>query len=270
MDNNDLLRQLISERDERNKYREMQEQKHKKFMKTLGINIDGVIRSLYEQFDKVYRKTYIHNPNLIAMNEDFTVRDYSEEEVDDFEDKSRLRELEMINLPLTSPNLTNHYKFENVKDMIGDKFLTPKEACDQFMYEKYTFQIFADAEEYENACEIINKIQIFGLKNNLFNVVLLSTVKSPAIPSTYYFLSKNHSRARNIMFLEEDYLKWGFCDVLIDCVPEALQSVPEDKKIIKINQPFNQWDKAEYSFDSLSKMYGDKEFFDGEFVKMFE
>lgn len=238
-------------------------------MKTLGINIDHVLRDSYAQFDKMYRKVFIHNPNLVNMDEGFSYKEYTDEEIDEIEKKSKAKELELISLPMSSYDLTNHYKFEKIKDVSGERILTPKEACEKFMYDDYPFQIFGSSEEYENANDAFNKIQAYGFKNKLFNVILFSSLKTSAIPSTYAFLSKHHSRARTVMFLEEDHLKWDFCDVLIDAVPESLQSKPKGKKTIKINQSFNKWDKADYEFDSLYKMYNDKNFFENDFLKLF-
>ena len=39
-------------------------------MKKLGINIDGVIRDFHNQFDKQYRKVFIHNPSIVGMDEE--------------------------------------------------------------------------------------------------------------------------------------------------------------------------------------------------------
>ena len=51
-----------------------------KKIKTIGINIDGIIRMFFEQFDKQYRKVFVHNPALVATNEDtHTFREYTQE-----------------------------------------------------------------------------------------------------------------------------------------------------------------------------------------------
>lgn len=238
-------------------------------MKTLGINIDHVLRDSYSQFDIFYRKHFIHNPNIVNMGEDFSFKEFTDEEIDEIEKKSKAKELELISLPMSSYDLTNHYKFEKIKDVTGERILTSKEACDKFIYEDYPYQIFATAGEFEAANDTFNKIQSYGHKNNLFNTILFSSLKSSAIPATYTFLSKCHSRAKTVMFLEEDHLKWEHCDVLIDAVPESIQTKPKNKKIIKINHTFNKWDKADFEFDSLQKMYNNKEFFENEFIKLF-
>ena len=57
-------------------------------MKTIGINIDGIIRDSFNKFDSQYRKVFIHNPCLVAMNEeDMTMREFTEEEMDEIDRK---------------------------------------------------------------------------------------------------------------------------------------------------------------------------------------
>jgi hypothetical protein len=147
-------------------------------MKKLAINIDGVIRDYLSKFDSVYRKKFIHNSDEVGANipthteyasgssgqENFTVRELSEEELEEIEKNIKQKELELIKLPIESDRLTNHYKFDPIrikmlkdsdvtsglKNAIGDVMLgsnedinmTPKEALDKFMYEDYAFQIF--------------------------------------------------------------------------------------------------------------------------------
>ena len=220
-------------------------------MKTLGISIDGVVRDFMSQFDKHYRKVFINNPNLVEMNNDMTVKERTEEDWEIIDEIIRKKEKELISLPVNSYDLTNHYVFNETVDIDGVTKLTPEEAVNQFMYDLYPFQIFGHAEEYQNACDAVNRIQSYGLRNNLYKTVLISKTKSTAIPATFHFLSKNASRIRNVHFVEEELDKWNYCDIIIDCVPEVIQNVPKNKKIIKIEQPFNKWDETDYSFKSI-------------------
>jgi len=223
-------------------------------MKTIGINIDGVVRDFWTQFDKHYRKTYINNPSIVEMNQDMTVKEPTEEEWKKTEEMIKLKTSELISLPLNSYDLSNHYRFEEVKSIDGETTLSPREALNEFMYQKYPFQIYGQAEEYMGACDAVNRIQAYGLSNKIYNTVFLSSVNSPAIPATFHFLAKNASRIRNIVFVDEDFEKWDHCDVLIDCVPEAIQDVPDGKIVIKIEQPFNQWDTVEHTFKSIKEV----------------
>src|SRR5690606_6999808 len=132
-------------------------------MKTLGINIDGVVRDLMTQFDKQYRKVYINNPNIVGMNKDMTVKDMTEDDYLELEKLVEDKEKELITLPISSYELTNHYRFENEIDLDGETTLTPDEALDNFMYNKYPFQVFGQAEEYQGACDAVNRIQAWIL-----------------------------------------------------------------------------------------------------------
>jgi len=221
-------------------------------MKTLGINIDGVVRDFYSQFDKHYRKVFINNPNHVEMNKDMTVKDRTDEDWENLEKLIAEREREFISLPVNSYDLTNHYKFEETVALDGETVLMPEEALEDFMYNKYPFQVFGQAEEYPGACDAVNRIQAHGLKNNLYKTVFISKTRSSAIPATFHFLAKNASRIRNVHFIDEDYEKWDHCDVIIDCVPEVIQNVPEGKEIIKIEHAFNTYDKVEHVFKSIT------------------
>ena len=94
-------------------------------MKKIGINIDGIIRDSFEKFDSQYRKVFIHNPCLVAMNEtDMTMREFTNEEMDEIDRQIEEKEAEMLVLPMDSSDFLNHYKFEQKEiPMTADKFL---------------------------------------------------------------------------------------------------------------------------------------------------
>ncbi len=222
-------------------------------MKTLGISIDGVVRDWLEQFDKQYRKVYINNPNIVGMNKDMTVKEMTEEDFKELENKIHLKEKELISLPMSTYELNNHYKFEEEVALDGETVLTPKEAIENFL-NKYAFQVFGQAEEFKGACDAVNRIQGYGLDNEVYKTVFISSINSAAIPATFHFLAKNASRIRDVKFINDDYEKWDYCDIMIDCVPETIQNVPKGKTIIKIEQPFNKWDNVEHTFKSIKEI----------------
>lgn len=241
-------------------------------MKTLGINIDGVIRDFHSQFDKQYRKMYIHNPSLVAMDdENMTFKAYTEEEEKTIEERIKDRERELITLPVDSSDLLNHYKFDS-KTIKMSKLdteegidytpieMSPKQNLEDFMYETYPYQIFGMAPEYPGAMDTVNKIQFMGLSKGLFDVVLFTTLKSKAITSTYAFLGSVNCRIKTIKHLNSDSEKWNHCDAVVDIVPTTFQTKPADKVSIKINHPFNQWDAADYSYNSIKEICNE-EFF---------
>jgi hypothetical protein len=251
-------------------------------MKTVAINIDGVIRDFMSKFDFVYRKKFIHNPQLVEGNipshmdlasgnvneKTFQVKEddeYTDEELEMIESAIREKERELLSLPVDTEDLTIHYKFDPAKikvlqfdDSAGSdepiKY-TAKQMLDKFLYEDYPFQIFGRAEQYENAMETVNKIQAYGRDSGLYRTVLVSTCKMGAIPATYAFLSTHHCRIKNIHFVDSDEQKWDLCDILIDDSPQAIQSKPPGKEIIKIEQTWNKWDKVANKFNNIQEVY---------------
>lgn len=251
---------------------------------TVAISIDGVIRDFLSKFDYMYRKRFIHNKEEVATNipthadiasgdvsEDaFQVKEeFTDEELAEIQKNIEEKEKQLLSLPVDTDDLTIHYKFKESQmkflqfnDSKGsDKPIkySSQEMLNKFIYEDYPFQIFGRAKQYQDedgrngAIEAAHKIQAFGRDNNLFNVALVSTCKGAAIPATYAFLSTHSCRIKNLHFVDTDEEKWEFCDVLIDDSPKSIQSKPKDKEIIKINRPWNQWDKkVQYKFDSLA------------------
>ena len=240
-------------------------------MRKLGIALDGVIRDFNSQFHKTYVRTFIHNDSLVGANipthtearlnglgeNDFVAQEQTEEEQLLEQEAIAKKEQEMINLPVTSEDLLNHYRFEEQKlNFIGtdDMILSPKQMLQKFIYDDYPFQIFAQAQEYDGANEMFNRIQGYGRMNGLFETVILVTAQKQAIPATFNFLGKYHSRPKSVVFVDREEDKWDHCDVLIDAHPRALQSVTNDKYAIRIARDWNQYDNIEYTWDSLKEV----------------
>lgn len=251
-------------------------------MKTLGIEIDGIIRDFYGQFDKQYRKVYVYNSEQIEMNDNFTPKELTEEEEKELIEKTKIKAMELISLPINTGELLNHYRFEQKKiKMTGDilkteeKYgavsdgniinenqddiiVTPEEGIKKFMFDEYPFQIFGNADPLGDAMNQINQIQRIGEMSELFNVVLFSNVGGQAMPATYFFLSRNHCRVRNLKFIKEGENKWDFCDALVDINPQVIEATPSNKVSIKIEHPSNEWSEAEYKFKSIKELNNSK------------
>ena len=247
-------------------------------MKKLGISIDGVIRNYHDAFDKQYRKAFIFNESIVEMNDDFQLKPPTEQDLEERTKKIEDLGKELISLPVDTPDLLNHYQFKETKEfenenvfqpeveeIMFDKFktfdnkiLTPQEALNKFMYEKHPFKIFGDSEEYQNAMSHFNQIQAYGLKNNLFETVLITDLKLNAITANFFFLHKTGCRARNLQIVKDDVDKWNYCDVLIDVVPEAFQNKPDGKISIKIDRLYNQYDEADYTLKHLKDLSGNE------------
>jgi len=191
--------------------------------------------------------------------------EYTDEELNAINAAIEEKERELLSLPVDTDDLTIHYKFDPSKlkviqfdDSAGSdepiKF-TAKEMLDKFIYEEYPFQIFARADQYENAMETANRIQALGRDTGLFRTILVSTCKMGAIPATYAFLSTHHCRIKNIHFVDSDEEKWELCDILIDDTPQAIHAKPPGKEVVKIEQTWNKWDKVSHKFESLQDLH---------------
>ena len=83
------------------------------------------------------------------------------------------------------------------------------------------------------------------------------------IQSTYFFLSKIGSRVRTMMFPKTIDEVWDVCDVVITARDEFFENeIPQGKKIVLINRPFNEkyQDKADLNYNNLTEIIFDEEF----------
>lgn len=233
-------------------------------IKTLGIFVDGVLRDNLSAFDKMYRKIYIHNPSLVQMTDEFQLKEPTEKEYEEAAKKAEKLTSDLISLPIDTDDLLNHYKFEEEVEVFKDyspeqlpdvkKIKTSREVLESFMYEKYPFQIFGDAEEYPLAMDQINRIQAYGLKNNLFETVLLTNLKSAAISANYFFLHKTGSRIKKVVVVDDIEDAWKICDVVVDATQETFGLKPDGKKSVRIIKPYNQYAKSDYSINSIKEL----------------
>ena len=121
-------------------------------MKIIGINIDGVLRDKFTQFDKMYRKKFIKNESIVKMDEYFRYVPEDENEGEDM----RLQNIinEKIKYPIDTFDLQNHYTFES------------KEEYNNFLNLDYVFVIYGSAPPVAKAMDKANKLQKIGDVNH--------------------------------------------------------------------------------------------------------
>lgn len=231
-------------------------------MKRLGISIDGVLRDFNAQFEKVYRKKFIYNENIVQMNDDLTLKELSEVDENDIQKRIEEEEKKRIRLPINTGDILNHFSFyDEVTQRIDENGdiveynLTPRQSYEKFLNEN-PFQIFGKATEMINgAVDMANRIQAYGLENNLFQTAIVSKNSGRQISSSLFFLAESGCRVKNLIFVDAEEDKWDYCDIIIDASTQTIQSKPSGKKIIKINNSANQWDNADYSFENIREVY---------------
>lgn len=184
----------------------------------IGVTVDEVLRDTLQQLCEVYEKYEIGK---------------SEVDIDSIVDKSKLADY--------FPIKEDYTDIKNFNDML---------------YNTYSFEIFGAAKFMENnIMEPLNEFvyDFYAEKENKFTV--LSKEFNRSIPSTLYFLSKTNINIRDVQFVDSYKEIWNEYDLIITAEPMIIETVPEGKKVIKINAPYNNSIETEYEFDTIKEMF---------------
>lgn len=194
-------------------------------MITIGIELNHVIRNINKQIIKYYSKEFDQDADL-----------------DEIDDKQ---------------NVFNTYaKFKTSYDK------------NNFIYIDYPYEIFgcANTSEKKLSAKIINWLtDISNIEDEDIRVVFYSLHEEAlTIQSTFFFLSKIGTRVRKVFFPTTIDEVWDECDVVVTANDEFFENeVPEGKKVVLINRPFNEEykDKAFLNYNNLSYLIEDNDFF---------
>jgi hypothetical protein len=225
----------------------------------IGIDVNEILRALWFKFDYMYHKEFGDPDDEIEAKYTYNFfEDYKWEDVE--EEISYLREdaPEDINPldykvdPETGEAPVDFLLFEKKEEKIK-----AEDVYKRFLYEDYLFEIFGAATlMYKNADVDINHF-IKKYKNHV-EFIVLSKENELSIPPTLFFLSKNMMRFRHFHFVEDVNEYWKYVDILITTDPNILNNgeVPDGKKIIKLNRPYNTdcKIKGEIDEDSLYQL----------------
>ncbi len=190
----------------------------------IAIDINGVLRDTLNKIEQVYQKNFIDNHNLFdnptyLLDESGNTENYLVEDL--FEYK--------MNLPVTSLELTNHFKFQNEEEYYS------------FLYEDYTMEIFGHAGSSE--------ISTFNYLNDTYNefrdqydFIIISNEINKSKPASLFFLSKFGCLVDTVKFynnLTKNLILDEF-DILLTANPELLLNCPQDKVVIKYETTYNK------------------------------
>lgn len=194
-------------------------------MITIGVELNHVVRNINKQIVKYYAKEY--------------APDVDPDDIDDREDV-----------------LKTFAKFDS------------KYERNNFLYIDYPYEIFGCANTMEKklAVKITNWLtDISNIEDEDIRIIFYSmNEEAITIQSTFFFLSKIGTRVRKVIFPKSIEEVWEECDVVITARDEFFEKeIPEGKKIVLINRPFNKdcKDKAFLNYDNLSEIITDEEFF---------
>lgn len=194
-------------------------------MITIGVELNHVVRNINKQIVKYYAKEYALDVDL--------------DDIDDREDV-----------------LKTFAKFDS------------KYERNNFLFIDYPYEIFGCANTMEKklAVKITNWLtDISNIEDEDIRIIFYSmNEEAITIQSTFFFLSKIGTRVRKVIFPKSIEEVWEECDVVITARDEFFEKeIPEGKKVVLINRPFNKdcKDKAFLNYDNLSEIITDEEFF---------
>ena len=194
-------------------------------MITIGVELNHVVRNINKQIVKYYAKEY--------------ALDVDPDDIDDREDV-----------------LKTFAKFDS------------KYERNNFLFIDYPYEIFGCANTMEKklAVKITNWLtDISNIEDEDIRIIFYSmNEEAITIQSTFFFLSKIGTRVRKVIFPKSIEEVWEECDVVITARDEFFEKeIPEGKKVVLINRPFNKdcKDKAFLNYDNLSEIITDEEFF---------
>ena len=194
-------------------------------MITIGVELNHVVRNINKQIIKYYAKEY--------------APDVDPDDIDDREDVLK-----------TFANFDSKYERNN------------------FLFIDYPYEIFGCANTMEKklAVKITNWLtDISNIEDEDIRIIFYSmNEEAITIQSTFFFLSKIGTRVRKVIFPKSIEEVWEECDVVITARDEFFEKeIPEGKKVVLINRPFNKdcKDKAFLNYDNLSEIITDEEFF---------
>ena len=194
-------------------------------MLTIGIELNHVVRNINKQIIKFYIKE-----NNLDVN------------IDDIDDKEDVFE--------TFAKFDSNYKKSN------------------FIYIDYPFEIFGAANTVEKKLptKITNWLtDISNIEDEDIRIIFYSlNEEALTIQSTFFFLSKIGTRVRKVIFPKSIEEVWDECDAVITARNAFFEKeIPQDKKIVLINRPFNEEykEKSFLNYDNLSDVISDTDFF---------
>lgn len=194
-------------------------------MITIGVELNHVVRNINKQIVKYYAKEYAPDVDL--------------DDIDDREDV-----------------LKTFAKFDS------------KYERNNFLFIDYPYEIFGCANTMEKklAVKITNWLtDISNIEDEDIRIIFYSmNEEAITIQSTFFFLSKIGTRVRKVVFPKSIEEVWEECDVVITARDEFFEKeIPEGKKVVLINRPFNKdcKNKAFLNYDNLTEIITDEEFF---------
>ena len=187
----------------------------------ISIDVNGVLRDTLGKIEQIYQK--------------FFIEDYVKEENEEEFEYS-------MDLPVTSIDLINHFKFKNKEDLFS------------FLYVDFPMNIFGHAGSSENSTfHVLNEIYLDLRDSHDLNIISDEIGKSK--PATLFFLSKYGCQLETVKFystITEDWV-WNNSDIIVTSNPKLLEKKVDGKILVKYETSYNTESYSDYSIKSLEE-----------------
>ena len=192
----------------------------------IGFDINGVLRNTIGKIEQTYEKYYLLK-------------------TDGIDDEEESFQYEM-NLPVTSLDLKEHFKFKDDEELYS------------FLYDEFAMEIFGHAQSAEYST--FNDLQQLYLNYRDENdLIIVSDEISKSKPATLFFLSKFICQLEKIKFFSNLTINsmWDEIDILLTSNPSLLLNKPSDKIVVKYETEYNKDIESEHTITTL-KEFDDK------------
>lgn len=184
------------------------------------IDTTDVLRNTFLKSEQLYKKFYIEELSEVDKFESLD-GEWTKDENSEFEYE--------LNLPITSYDLINHFKFPTQEDLFN------------FFYEDFPMQIFGNSPTMSSdTFKILNELYEKNREKIDFSIISEELQKSK--PATLFFLAKNSCLLENIRFYSNHtvYDLINSSDIIVTANPTILNLVPGSRNIIKVETTYNE------------------------------
>jgi hypothetical protein len=215
----------------------------------VGISVNGVLRDFFGRIENIHTKYF--NPE---DGQEVQIKDYDLEKWLWFPKEEIVRKEMEFNPNFNMKEFLDDENSDSQLVEVTDDEIT----VEDFVYDKCCLEIFGYANEIiDGAVQSINELELhLKMIGKEHEIIITSREAGRSVPSTLFFLSKTGCMIQDIKFTMGTTDCWQFVDVMVTDHPEILNSKPENKKVIKIEKPFNQEIPADYTIRSVKELVG--------------
>ena len=140
-----------------------------------------------------------------------------------------------------------------------------RRAYQEFLYQDYCLDIFGNAPTATKLLGPEINQWLVSLENMDTEYDIEVFFANPlefnqSIGMTHFFLSRYATRVRKVLLPEDSITLWDECDVMVTAYPTLLENVPEGKKCVRIDMPYNTEIESGMSYGTLHELISDESF----------